>query len=58
MKGARITKLITYKTNYTQPVFYLEAIYPNGSETEAYCGITEAQTKRRYGNSGILSLKC
>lgn len=45
MKGARITKLITYKTNYTQPVFYLEAIYPNGSETEAYCGITEAQTK-------------
>lgn len=22
-----------------------EAIYPNGSETEAYCGITEAQTK-------------
>lgn len=45
MKEARITKLVTYKTNYTQPAFYLEAVYPNGSETEAYCGITEAQTK-------------
>lgn len=45
MKEARITKLVTYKTHYTQPAFYLEAVYPNGSETEAYCGITEAQTK-------------